>query len=206
MVVHPANGNWDGTLVNALLYNIKDLSGINGEIRPGIVHRLDKDTSGLLVVAKNDFAHVALSKQIADKTCKRIYLALVIGNMPNDSGVVANYLGRDPKNILRYAVVDNGGKYAETHYKVLTRYKDYSLVEFELKTGRTHQIRVHCKYLNHPIVGDDLYGGKSKFKTDGQMLHAYKLSFYHPRTNKYMEFEAQLPEYFQKILSNLQII
>lgn len=206
MVVHPANGNWDGTLVNALLYNIKDLSGINGEIRPGIVHRLDKDTSGLLVVAKNDFAHVALSKQIADKTCKRIYLALVIGNMPNDSGVVSNYLGRDPKNRLRYAVVDNGGKYAETHYKVLTRYKDYSLVEFELKTGRTHQIRVHCKYLNHPIVGDDLYGGKSKFKTDGQMLHAYKLSFYHPRTNKYMEFEAQLPEYFQKILSNLQII
>ncbi len=206
MVVHPANGNWDGTLVNALLYNIKDLSGINGEIRPGIVHRLDKDTSGLLVVAKNDFAHVALSKQIADKTCKRIYLALVIGNMPNDSGVVANYLGRDPKNRLRYAVVDNGGKYAETHYKVLTRYKDYGLVEFELKTGRTHQIRVHCKYLNHPIVGDDLYGGKSKFKTDGQMLHAYKLSFYHPRTNKYMEFEAQLPEYFQKILSNLQII
>ena len=151
-------------------------------------------------MAKNDFAHVALSKQIADKTCKRIYLALVIGNMPNDSGVVANYLGRDPKNRLRYAVVDNGGKYAETHYKVLTRYKDYSLVEFELKTGRTHQIRVHCKYLNHPIVGDDLYGGKSKFKTDGQMLHAYKLSFYHPRTNKYMEFEAQLPEYFQKIL------
>lgn len=206
MVVHPANGNWDGTLVNALLYNIKDLSGINGEIRPGIVHRLDKDTSGLLVVAKNDFAHVALSKQIADKTCKRIYLALVIGNMPNDSGVVANYLGRNPKNRLRYAVVDNGGKYAETHYKVVTRYKDYSLVEFELKTGRTHQIRVHCKYLNHPIVGDDLYGGKSKFKTDGQMLHAYKLSFYHPRTNKYMEFEAQLPEYFQKILSNLQII
>lgn len=206
MVVHPANGNWDGTLVNALLYNIKDLSGINGEIRPGIVHRLDKDTSGLLVVAKNDFAHVALSKQITDKTCKRIYLALVIGNMPNDSGVVANYLGRDPKNRLRYTVVDNGGKYAETHYKVLTRYKDYSLVEFELKTGRTHQIRVHCKYLNHPIVGDDLYGGKSKFKTDGQMLHAYKLSFYHPRTNKYMEFEAQLPEYFQKILSNLQII
>lgn len=206
MVVHPANGNWDGTLVNALLYNIKDLSGINGEIRPGIVHRLDKDTSGLLVVAKNDFAHVALSTQISDKTCKRIYLALVIGNMPNDSGVVANYLGRDPKNRLRYAVVDNGGKYAETHYKVVTRYKDYSLVEFELKTGRTHQIRVHCKYLNHPIVGDDLYGGKSKFKTDGQMLHAYKLSFYHPRTNKYMEFEAQLPEYFQKILSNLQII
>lgn len=206
MVVHPANGNWDGTLVNALLYNIKDLSGINGEIRPGIVHRLDKDTSGLLVVAKNDFAHVALSKQIADKTCKRIYLALVIGNMPNDSGVVANYLGRDSKNRLRYTVVDNGGKYAETHYKVVTRYKDYSLVEFELKTGRTHQIRVHCKYLNHPIVGDDLYGGKSKFKTDGQMLHAYKLSFYHPRTNKYMEFEAQLPEYFQKILSNLQII
>ncbi|HBP43154.1 MAG TPA: RNA pseudouridine synthase [Clostridiales bacterium] len=205
MVVHPANGNWNGTLVNALLYNIKDLSGINGVIRPGIVHRLDKDTSGLLVVAKNDFAHVSLAKQIAEKTCKRVYQALVIGNMPEDSGVISNYLGRDSHNRLRYTVVDNGGKYAETHYKVITRYKDYNLVEFELKTGRTHQIRVHCKYLNHPIVGDDLYGGKSKFNTHGQMLHAYKLSFVHPRTQKYMEFTAPLPEYFQKIIQNLQI-
>ena len=203
MVVHPANGNWEGTLVNALLYNIKDLSGINGVVRPGIVHRLDKDTSGLLVVAKNDFAHVELSKQIADKTCKRIYLALLNGNLPNDTGVIKNNLGRDSKNRLRFAVVETGGKYAETHYTVLKRFKDYCLVQFELKTGRTHQIRVHAKHLNHPIVGDDLYGGKSKFKTDGQMLHAHTLCFVHPRTNKLMQFTAELPEYFQKILNGL---
>ena len=203
MVVHPANGNWEGTLVNALLYNIKDLSGINGVVRPGIVHRLDKDTSGLLVVAKNDFAHVELSKQIADKTCKRIYLALLNGNLPNDTGVIKNNLGRDSKNRLRFAVVETGGKYAETHYTVLKRFKDYCLVQFELKTGRTHQIRVHAKYLNHPIVGDDLYGGKSKFKTDGQMLHAHTLCFVHPRTNKQMQFSAEVPEYFQKILNGL---
>lgn len=206
MVVHPANGNWEGTLVNALLYNIKDLSGINGVLRPGIVHRLDKDTSGLLVVAKNDFAHVELSKQISDKTCKRKYLALLTGNLSENSGIIKNNIGRDPKNRLRFTVVESGGKYAETHYKVLKRFKDYCLVEFELKTGRTHQIRVHSKFLNHPIVGDDLYGGKSKFKTDGQMLHAYCLSFVHPRTNQVMEFNADLPEYFCKIVNSLQEI
>ncbi len=203
MVVHPANGNWEGTLVNALLYNIKDLSGINGVVRPGIVHRLDKDTSGLLVIAKNDFAHVELSKQIADKTCKRIYLALLNGNLPNDTGVIKNNLGRDNRNRLRFAVIETGGKYAETHYTVLKRFKEYCLVQFELKTGRTHQIRVHAKHLNHPIVGDDLYNGKSKFKTDGQMLHAHALCFVHPRTNKLMQFTAELPEYFQKILNGL---
>lgn len=206
MVIHPANGNWEGTMVNALLHHIKDLSGINGVIRPGIVHRLDKDTTGLLVVAKNDFAHVELSKQIAEKTCKRVYLALLNGNLPNDQGVIKNNLGRDNKNRLRFAVVETGGKYAETHYTVVKRFKEYCLVQFELKTGRTHQIRVHAKHLNHPIVGDDLYGGKSKFKTDGQMLHAYKLSFVHPKTNKVMEFTADLPDYFQKILKNLQEI
>ena len=206
MVVHPGNGNWEGTLVNALLYNIKDLSGINGVIRPGIVHRLDKDTTGLLVVAKNDFAHVELSKQIADKTCKRIYWALLQGNLPNDSGVIKNNLGRDPKNRLRFTVVESGGKVAETHYKVLQRYKEYCLVEFELKTGRTHQIRVHAKHLNHPIVGDDLYNGKSKFKTDGQMLHAKVLKFVHPKTGEEMEFSTELPEYFEKILQSLQTI
>ena len=206
MVVHPANGNWEGTLVNALLYNIKDLSGINGVIRPGIVHRLDKDTTGLLVVAKNDFAHVELSKQIADKTCRRVYVALIMGNLPENSGIIKNNLGRDPKNRLRYAVVENGGKYAETHYKVLKRYKEYCLVEFELKTGRTHQIRVHSKFLNHPIVGDELYGGKSKFKTDGQMLHAKTLVFTHPKTNEIMEFTVEAPEYFNKILKTLQEI
>lgn len=206
MVVHPGNGNWEGTLVNALLYNIKDLSGINGVIRPGIVHRLDKDTTGLLVVAKNDFAHVELSKQIALKTCKRIYWALLQGNLPNDSGVIKNNLGRDPKNRLRFTVVESGGKVAETHYKVLQRYKEYCLVEFELKTGRTHQIRVHAKHLNHPIVGDDLYNGKSKFKTDGQMLHAKVLKFVHPKTGETMEFSTELPEYFEKILQSLQIV
>lgn len=206
MVVHPANGNWEGTMVNALLYNIKDLSGINGVIRPGIVHRLDKDTSGLLVVAKNDFTHVELSKQITDKTCRRIYLALLNGNLKIDEGVIKNNLGRDPKNRLRFAVVETGGKYAETHYKVLKRYKEHCLVQFELKTGRTHQIRVHAKHLNHPIVGDDLYGGKSKFKTDGQMLHAHKLTFVHPKTNKLMEFSVDLPDYFQKIIKTLQEI
>lgn len=206
MVVHPGNGNWEGTLVNALLYNIKDLSGINGVIRPGIVHRLDKDTTGLLVIAKNDFAHVELSKQIAEKTCKRIYWALLQGNLPNDSGVIKNNLGRDPKNRLRFTVVESGGKVAETHYKVLQRFKEYCLVEFELKTGRTHQIRVHAKHLNHPIVGDDLYNGKSKFKTDGQMLHAKVLKFVHPKTGETMEFSTELPEYFEKILQSLQIV
>ncbi len=206
MVVHPGNGNWEGTLVNALLYNIKNLSGINGVIRPGIVHRLDKDTSGLLVVAKNDFAHVELSKQIADKTCKRIYLALLMGNLPENSGIIKNNLGRDNRNRLRFAVVENGGKYAETHYAVLKRFREYCLVEFELKTGRTHQIRVHCKYLNHPIVGDDVYNGKSKFKTDGQMLHAHKLSFVHPRTGKLMEFCVDVPDYFSKIVNLLEEI
>lgn len=204
MVVHPANGNWEGTLVNALLYNIKNLSGINGVIRPGIVHRLDKDTSGLMVVAKNDFAHVELSKQIANKTCKRVYLALLLGNLKQSEGVIKTLIGRDPKNRLRFTVVENGGKFAETHYKVLQTYKDFCLVEFELKTGRTHQIRVHAKYLNHPIAGDDLYGGKCKFKTNGQMLHAYKLEFVHPRSHKLMQFEVSLPEYFLKILKNLQ--
>ncbi len=184
MVVHPACGNWSGTLVNALLYNVKNLSGINGVIRPGIVHRLDKDTSGLLVVAKNDFAHVELSKQIANKTCKRIYLALLNGNLKQDSGVIKNFLTRDPKNRLRYMVSETTGKLAETHFEVIERFKDYCLVKFELKTGRTHQIRVHSKFLNHPIVGDELYGlGKSKFKIDGQLLHAYNLQFVHPRTN-----------------------
>lgn len=205
MVVHPACGNWSGTLVNALLYNVKNLSGINGVIRPGIVHRLDKDTSGLLVVAKNDFAHVELSKQIANKTCKRIYLALLNGNLKNDSGVVINYLTRDPKNRLRYVTSETNGKLAETHYTVMERFKDFCLVKFELKTGRTHQIRVHSKFLNHPIVGDELYGSpKSKFKVEGQLLHAYNLEFVHPRTNKVLSFLAPLPADFERVLNSLR--
>lgn len=205
MVVHPACGNWSGTLVNALLYNVKNLSGINGVIRPGIVHRLDKDTSGLLVVAKNDFAHVELSKQIANKTCKRIYLALLNGNLNQDSGVIKNFLTRDPKNRLRYMVSETTGKLAETHFEVIERFKDYCLVKFELKTGRTHQIRVHSKFLNHPIVGDELYGlGKSKFKIDGQLLHAYNLQFVHPRTNELKSFFAPLPSDFERVLHSLR--
>lgn len=205
MVVHPACGNWNGTLVNALLYNVKNLSGINGVIRPGIVHRLDKDTSGLLVVAKNDFAHVELSRQIANKTCRRIYLALLNGNLKNDSGVVKNYLTRDPKNRLRYTVSETNGKLAETHYQVVERFKNYCLVKFELKTGRTHQIRVHSKFLNHPIVGDELYGSpKSKFKVDGQLLHAYNLEFIHPKINKVLSFCAPLPPDFERVLKSLR--
>lgn len=202
MVVHPAVKNYDNTLVNALMFRLKNLSSINGTVRPGIVHRIDKDTSGLLVVAKNDFAHVNLSKQIANKECRRVYWALCDGRVSGDGEIVTS-IGRHPKNRLKMAVVD-GGKLAHTLYKVLKIFNGYSLVEFELKTGRTHQIRVHSAHLNHPIVGDKLYNyNKSKFSLDGQLLHAKKLIFNHPRTGKEMVFESQLPEHFQKILNIL---
>ena len=205
MVVHPAVGNYSGTLVNALLYKVKDLSGINGVIRPGIVHRLDKDTSGLMVVAKNDNAHVILSKQIQTKECKRCYLALHDGTPKEETGVITNYLTRDNKNRLKYMVSsDNSGKYSESHYKVLNKYSGYSLVEWELKTGRTHQIRVHSAYIKHPIVGDALYNNNAcKFKLNGQLLHSYKLEFTHPKTNKLMKFEIELPDYFKKVIDGL---
>ncbi len=204
MVVHPAVKNYEGTLVNALLYQVKDLSGINGVMRPGIVHRLDKDTSGLLLVAKNDFAHNSLSKQIQEKTCKRYYIALVQNRMKESEGEIKTYIGRDPKNRLKMAVVKDG-KIADTFFKVLKNYVGYSLCEFELKTGRTHQIRVHSAYINHPIVGDKLYNpNKCKFDVVGQMLHAYKIKFYQPTTNKLLEFEVPLPEYFTKILERLK--
>ena len=202
MVVHPAIKNYDNTLVNALMFKLNNLSSINGVIRPGIVHRLDKDTSGLLVVAKNDEAHVNLSNQIADKTCKRIYWALVEGNVKEDGELVTNF-GRDPKNRLKMAVLKEG-KVAHTKYRVLQLYKGYSLVEFELKTGRTHQIRVHSAYINHPIIGDKLYNtNKCKFNLDGQLLHAKKLILCHPSTNKEMVFESELPEYFENVLNSL---
>lgn len=204
MVVHPAVKNYEGTLVNALLYQVKDLSGINGVMRPGIVHRLDKDTSGLLLVAKNDFAHNSLSKQIQEKTCKRYYIALVQNRMKEDSGEIKTNIGRDPKNRLKMAVVKEG-KVADTFFKVLKNYVGYSLVEFELKTGRTHQIRVHSAYINHPIVGDKLYNpNKCKFDVVGQMLHAYKIKFNQPSSGKLLEFEVPLPEYFNKILERLK--
>lgn len=204
MVVHPAVKNLTGTLVNALLYNIKDLSGINGVMRPGIVHRLDKDTSGLLVVAKNDFAHANLSKQIQDKTCHRYYLALVEGHFKEVSGEIITYIGRSHKNRLKMANC-NEGKLAHTIYTVRERFDKIDLVEFELKTGRTHQIRVHCEGEHHPILGDKLYSAKmEKYFKYAQFLHAYRLVLTHPRTGERMSFDAPLPEYFEKTLVGLR--
>ncbi|MBE7082116.1 MAG: RluA family pseudouridine synthase [Clostridiales bacterium] len=205
MVVHPANGNDNGTLVNALLYHLDNLSSINGVIRPGIVHRLDKDTTGLLLVAKNDVSHKELARQIELKECHRHYLALCVGNFKDDQGIIKTGFGRSLKDRKKMDVFPLGtGKLAETHYKVLQRFGQYTLVEFILQTGRTHQIRVHCKHLNHAIVGDELYGSASKrFKTNGQLLHAYKIEFYHPETKQIMSFTCDLPEDFQKVLNNL---
>ena len=205
MTVHLGNGNIDGTLVNALLYKLDSLSGINGVIRPGIVHRIDKDTSGLLVVAKNDRAHIALSKQIAEKTCRRTYLALLEGNLKTDKGTVTTYIGRSPSDRIKMAVVPpDKGKLAITEYEVLKRNENFTLCRFDLKTGRTHQIRVHAKYLGHPVVGDTVYGvKKQKFKLNGQLLHAFRLAFIHPSTGKEMVFEAPLPDYFEEILNKI---
>ena len=205
MTVHLGNGNIDGTLVNALLFKLDKLSGINGVIRPGIVHRIDKDTSGLLVVAKNDKAHLSLSKQIEEKTCKRTYLALLEGNLKTDKGTVTTYIGRSPHDRVKMAVVEpDKGKIAVTDYFVEKRFDGYTLCRFDLKTGRTHQIRVHTKYLGHPIVGDKVYGiKKQRFKLNGQLLHAFRLSFIHPTTLKELTFEAPLPDYFKEILNKL---
>lgn len=203
MTVHAGNGVHGSTLVNALLYHLDSLSGINGVIRPGIVHRIDKDTSGLLVVAKNDAAHVSLSEQIKNKTCRRIYLALVEGVVKENDGVIDTFIGRSDKNRTMMAVKQDGRR-AITHYKVIRRYKDYTLMEFSLETGRTHQIRVHTKYLGHPIVGDPVYGYKTqKFKLNGQLLHAFRLELTHPKSGERMTFEAPLPDYFQAVLAKL---
>lgn len=206
MVVHAGSGNTGGTLVNALLYHLDSLSGINGVIRPGIVHRIDKDTSGLLVVAKNDKAHVALSKQIAEKTCHRIYLALQEGVLKDDSGRIVTDIARDSADRTKMAVVPSGkGRVAITDYLVLKRFNGYTLTQFTLYTGRTHQIRVHAKYMGHPIVGDPVYGyKKQKFKLGGQLLHAQRLILTHPSSGKIMEFTAPLPDYFQNILNILE--
>ena len=205
MTVHLGNGNIDGTLVNALLFRLDSLSGINGVIRPGIVHRIDKDTSGLLVVAKNDTAHLSLSEQIAKKTCKRTYLALLEGNLKTDSGTVTTYIGRSPQDRVKMAVVPpDKGKIAITDYSVIKRFDGFTLCRFDLKTGRTHQIRVHAKYLGHPVVGDKVYGvAKQKFKLNGQLLHAWRLTLIHPKTGEEMTFEAPLPDYFSQILNKL---
>lgn len=203
MTVHAGNGTHGSTLVNALLYHLDSLSGINGVIRPGIVHRIDKDTSGLLVVAKNDAAHLSLSEQIKNKTCHRIYLALLEGTVKQNDGIIDTFIGRSDKNRTMMAVKDSGRR-AVTHFKVLKRYKEFTFAEFRLETGRTHQIRVHCKYIGHPIVGDPVYGyEKQKFKLNGQLLHAWKLELTHPSTGERMSFEAPLPDYFQAVLQKL---
>lgn len=205
MVVHPASGSYGNTLVNALLYHLTSLSSINGVIRPGIVHRLDKDTSGLLAVAKNDCAHVSLQNQIAAKEAKRYYYALVDGVISKDEGVIHTYIDRSLKDRKLMAVSRNGrGREAITLYKVLERFSAYTFVEFELKTGRTHQIRVHSKHIGHCVVGDKAYGGSNKFNLNGQLLHAYKLSLTHPTTGKFMTFEAPIPYYFQEVLDSLR--
>ena len=204
MTVHPANNVYRDTLVNALLYHIKDLSGINGVLRPGIVHRLDKDTSGLLVIAKNDCAHVNLQKQIQSKQCRRIYVALLEGVVKQDDGVIDQPIGRSRSDRKKMDVVPDG-RSAVTYYTVLERFDRYTLVQFELKTGRTHQIRVHAKFLGHPVVGDKTYGySKCKWQLDGQLLHAAQLTFNHPVTGKEMTFTAPLPDYFDKVLQSLR--
>ncbi|MDD4110285.1 MAG: RluA family pseudouridine synthase [Clostridia bacterium] len=204
LVVHPCISCPNKTLVNGLLFQIKNLSGINGEIRPGIVHRIDKDTCGLLLVAKNDKAHVDLSRQIASKTCSRKYLALIENTFKEESGTITTQIDRDKKDRKKMAVVSSGGRIAITQYKTKEIFDKYSLVEFSLKTGRTHQIRVHAKYLNRPIVGDVLYGNKDKFGLKGQFLCAYKISFIQPTTKEKMEFEIELPQDFQNILKSLK--
>lgn len=204
MVVHPAAGNNNGTLVNALLNHCTDLSGINGVTRPGIVHRIDKDTSGLLVIARNDFSHNKLSEQLKDHSMTRAYYALVEGRIKYDKDIIETNLGRDPKDRLKYTVVRDG-KRAVTHYSVIERFNYYTLVKCCLETGRTHQIRVHMSYIGHPLVGDPVYGfKKQQFNLEGQLLHAYLLGFLHPVTKKYMEFQAPLPIYFEKILTILK--
>lgn len=203
MVTHPCAGTPDGTLVNALMYRIKDLSAINGVLRPGIVHRLDKDTSGLLVVAKNNAAHLSLAEQIEKKTAGRYYVALVCGNIKEDEGTIDAPIARSVRDRKKMAVDENGRR-AVTHYKVRERFGEYTLVEFKLETGRTHQIRVHAKYINHPVVGDTVYGKKDNFGLNGQLLHAYKLVLTHPKSGERMTFEAEMPDYFTRVLDKLR--
>lgn len=204
MVVHPANGNQQGTLVNALLYHCKDLSGINGVLRPGIVHRIDKDTTGLIIVAKNDKAHLELSKQLQDKTVNRLYYALVHGTFAHDYGTIDAPIGRDETDRQKMAVTEKNSKEARTHFRVLERFKDYSLVECRLETGRTHQIRVHMRYIDHPIVGDEKYGYRRTMKIGGQLLHAHQLEFIHPSTGEKMVVEAEIPQDFAEVLQRLR--
>lgn len=205
MVVHPAPGNYSGTLVNALLYHCKDsLSGINGVIRPGIVHRIDKDTSGLLIVAKNDMAHLDLAQQIKEHSFHRAYQAVAYGNFKDDEGTVNQPIGRHPKDRKKMAVTLKNSKNAVTHYQVINRYDKFTHIRCVLKTGRTHQIRVHMAYIGHPLAGDPVYGPKKVItELNGQCLHAGEIGFVHPRTKEYMEFKSELPDYFTNFLTKL---
>ncbi len=205
MVVHPSAGHFTETLVNAVLYHCKDsLSGINGEIRPGIVHRIDMDTTGALIVCKNDAAHIAIAQQIKDHTVTRRYRGIVKGYVKENSGRIEGAIGRHPVDRKKMAINEKNGKPAVTHYRVLERFSKYSYLEFELETGRTHQIRVHMASIGHPLLGDALYGsGKDPFHLQGQTLHAMVIGFVHPSTGAYMEFEAPLPEYFRELLEKL---
>ncbi len=205
MVVHPASGNFSGTLVNALLYSASSLSSVNGVIRPGIVHRLDKDTSGLMLVAKNDISHRKLASQIAEKSCVRKYISLLCGNLKKDEGTIVTNIGRSHTDRKKMAVVpENEGKVAISIFKVLERFRKYTLVEWTLKTGRTHQIRVHAKYLGHPVASDPVYGLANELGQKGQLLHSAYIKFTHPTTGKEMEFSSPLPPYFEEVVQKLR--
>ncbi len=203
LTVHPAGGNYTDTLVNALMFRLDSLSGINGEIRPGIVHRLDKDTSGVMIVAKNDEAHLSLSRQIADRTVVKEYVAILEGNLTPDEGRIETKIGRSPRDRKQMAVTPDG-RTAVTEWRVITRFKENCFVLFRILTGRTHQIRVHAKHLGHPVVGDKTYGyKKQKFNLDGQLLHAYRLTVTHPKSGERMIFSAPLPDYFVRVYDTL---
>lgn len=206
MVVHPAPGHYSGTLVNALMYHCgQELSGINGTMRPGIVHRIDMDTTGSLIVCKNDMAHQSLSEQLKVHSIKRVYVAIVHGNIKEDNGTVNAPIGRHPTERKKMSIHTKNGRNAITHYKVLERFGEYTYIQCELETGRTHQIRVHMAHIGHPIIGDPLYGpAKDKWKLQGQCLHAGELELTHPVTGERMLFEAPLPEYFEKVLQKLR--
>ena len=203
MVVHPAAGNYDNTLVQGLLYELDDLATINGVVRPGIVHRIDKDTTGLLMIAKNDKASLSLTEQLKNHTCKRRYQALVYGTIVENRGKINAPIGRSKDDRKKMAVVADG-KNAVTHFNVIKRYKDFTLIECQLETGRTHQIRVHLEYIGHPLVGDTTYGRRKVIGDQGQFLHAKIIGFNHPTTNEWMEFNSELPEYFVKHLETLE--
>lgn len=209
MVVHPAAGNYSGTLVNALLYHCKgSLSGINGVLRPGIVHRIDKNTSGLLIVAKNDFAHKSLAEQIKEHSFTREYEAVVMGNFKDEKGTVNAPIGRNPNDRKKMCVIEKNSKNAVTHYEVIKSYTGHTHIKCILETGRTHQIRVHMAYLGHPVCGDDVYGYKTKekFNFEGQCLHAKKIGFLHPRSNEFLFFDSELPNYFKEYINKIEKI